>query len=228
MMKKAVIFLGPPGAGKGTLSAICEKEFNWKHLSTGNVCREHIVNKTDLGQEIAALIAQGKLVPDQIIMQMIEMWIVTHQYNLDGIIFDGTPRTAEQSAFIDKMLAVQFKNFKTFIIKFEIHDEILIHRIESRVVCGNKDCQRVYSLQNGSSLQPKQFMKCDVCNYDLVHRPDDSRETLKKRLDIYYQHEKDMLQYYKEKNTPILVINAQEEVDTIFQRIQHISNSVSL
>jgi adenylate kinase len=81
MSKKAVIFLGPPGAGKGTLSAVCEKEFNWKHLSTGNVCREHISNKTDLGQEIASLISQGKLVPDQIIMQMIQMWIVTHQYN---------------------------------------------------------------------------------------------------------------------------------------------------
>ena len=115
MTKKAVIFLGPPGAGKGTISAVCQKEFNWKHLSTGNVCREHILNQTDLGREIASIIAQGKLVPDYIIMQMIEMWIVTHQYSLDGIIFDGTPRTVEQSAFIDKMLDVQFKDFKTLI-----------------------------------------------------------------------------------------------------------------
>ena len=224
MSKKAVIFLGPPGAGKGTISAICEKEFNWKHLSTGNVCREHILNKTDLGQEIAALIAQGKLVPDQTIMQMIEMWIVTHQYNLDGIIFDGTPRTVEQSVFIDKMLDVQFKNFKTLIIKFEVDEEVLMNRIESRVVCGNKDCQRVYSTQSGNSLQSKQLMKCDVCNHDLVHRPDDSRETLKKRLDVYYQHEKDMLQYYKDNGRAILVVNAQDPVDQVFKNIKHISN----
>jgi adenylate kinase len=224
MRKKAVIFLGPPGAGKGTISAVCQKEFNWKHLSTGNVCREHIVNKTDLGQEIAALISQGKLVPDQIIMNMIEMWIVTHQYNVNGIIFDGTPRTVEQSAFIDKMLEVQFKNFETLIIKFEVDEDVLMNRIESRVVCGNKDCQRVYSTQEGNQLQPKQFMKCDVCDQDLIHRPDDSRETLKKRLDVYYQHEKDMLQYYKDKGSAILVINAQEPVERVFEHIKHISN----
>lgn len=224
MSKKAVIFLGPPGAGKGTISAVCQKEFNWKHLSTGNVCREHIVNKTDLGQEIAALISQGKLVPDQIIMNMIEMWIVTHQYNIDGIIFDGTPRTLEQSAFIDKMLDVQFSNFKTLVVKFEVDENVLMNRIESRVVCGNKDCQRVYSTQQNNSLQPKQFMKCDVCDHDLIHRPDDSRETLKKRLDVYYQHEKDMLQYYKDKGTTILVINAQEPVEQVFEYIKQISN----
>lgn len=224
MSKKAVILLGPPGAGKGTISAVCQREFNWKHLSTGNVCREHISNETDLGQEISSLIAQGKLVPDQTIMQMIEMWIVTHQTNLDGVIFDGTPRTVEQSAFVDKMLEVQFKNFETLIIKFEVDDEVLMQRIESRVVCGNKECQRVYSTQEGSSLQPKQLMKCDVCNYDLVHRPDDSRETLKKRLDVYYQHEKDMLQYYKDKGTKILVVNAQEPVDQVFKNIKHVSN----
>lgn len=225
MIKKAVIFLGPPGAGKGTLSAVCEKEFNWKHLSTGNVCREHILNKTDLGQEIASLISQGKLVPDQIIMQMIEMWIVTHQYNLDGIIFDGTPRTVEQSVFVDKMLEVQFRNFETLIIKFEVDEDVLMNRIESRVVCGNKDCQRVYSTQSGNSLQSKQLMKCDVCNHDLVHRPDDSRETLKKRLDVYYQHEKDMLQYYKDKNIQILAVNAEEPIDRVFDNISKLSNN---
>ncbi len=224
MIKKAVIFLGPPGAGKGTLSAVCEKEFNWKHLSTGNVCREHISNKTDLGQEIATLIAQGKLVPDQIIMQMIEMWIVTHECNLDGIIFDGTPRTVEQSVFVDKMLEMQFRNFETLIIKFEVDEDVLMNRIESRVVCGNKDCQRVYSTQAGNVLQPKQFMKCDVCDHNLIHRPDDSRETLKKRLDVYYQHEKDMLQYYKDRKATILVINAQEVVEKVFEHIKQIAN----
>jgi len=224
MSKKAVIFLGPPGAGKGTLSAFCEKEFNWKHLSTGNLCRENIVNNTDLGQEIAALIAQGKLVPDQIIIQMIAMWITNNQYNLDGIIFDGTPRTVDQSVFIDKMLDVEFKNFETLVIKFEVSDDVLIHRIESRVVCGNKTCQRVYSLQNDSPLNPKQSMKCDVCMNDLIHRPDDSRETLKKRLFVYYQHEKDMVQYYKDKGTTILVVNAQEPIDQVFETIRQISN----
>lgn len=224
MSKKAVIFLGPPGAGKGSVSALCEKKFNWKHLSTGNVCREHISNKTGLGQEIAELIKQGKLVPDQIIMQMIEMWIVTHQYSLDGIIFDGTPRTVEQSAFIDKMLYVQFKNFETLVVRFEVDEDVLMNRIESRVVCGNKDCQRVYSSQAGNPLQPKQSMKCDVCSYMLVHRPDDSVETLKKRLAVYYQHEKDMLQYYKEKGTKILVVNAQESIDHVFENIKQISN----
>jgi len=224
MSKKAVIFLGPPGAGKGSVSVLCQEKFNWKHLSTGNVCREHISNKTDLGQEIASIIAQGKLVPDQIIMQMIEMWIITHQYSLDGIIFDGTPRTVEQSAFIDKMLNVQFKEFETLVIKFEVDDDVLIHRIESRVVCGNKDCQRVYSLQAGNPLQSKQLMICDVCDHNLVHRPDDSVETLKKRLAVYYQHEKDMVQYYKDKGTTILVVDAQEPIEVVFENIKQISN----
>lgn len=225
MKKKAVIFLGPPGAGKGSVSVLCQEKFNWKHLSTGNVCREHILNKTDLGHEIASIIAQGKLVPDQIIMQMIEMWIVTHQYSLDGIIFDGTPRTVEQSAFIDKMLNVQFKNFETLVIKFEVNENVLMNRIESRVVCGNKDCQRVYSTQAGNPLRSKQSMKCDVCSHDLVHRLDDSVETLKKRLAVYYQHEKDMVQYYKDKGTAILVVDAQEPIEVVFENIKQISNS---
>lgn len=225
MRKKAVIFLGPPGAGKGTISALCEKEFNWKHLSTGNVCREHIQNNTDLGQEISLLIQNGQLVPDQIIMNMIEMWIVTHQYNLDGIIFDGTPRTAEQSAFVDKMLEIQFPEFKTLVLKFQVDENILINRILSRIVCGNKSCQLVYSVDRDSKFQPKQAMICDKCQSELIHRSDDSQETLKKRLNVYYQHEKDMLQYYKDKGTQILVINAEMPVDQVFTHINQIVNS---
>jgi len=225
MRKKAVIFLGPPGAGKGTISALCEKEFNWKHLSTGNVCREHIQNKTDLGQEIALLIQSGNLVPDQTIMQMIEMWIVTHQYNLDGIIFDGTPRTVEQSAFVDKMLQVQFHDFETLVINFQVNPEILMDRILSRIVCSNKSCQQVYSTDVNSGLQPKNMMKCDTCDNLLMHRSDDSRETLKNRLDVYYQHEKDMLQYYKDKNIQILAVNAEEPIDRVFDNISKLSNN---
>ncbi|MGZ6250921.1 MAG: adenylate kinase family protein [Candidatus Chromulinivorax sp.] len=222
--KQAVIFLGPPGAGKGTVSALCEQWFNWKQFSTGNVCREHIANQTDLGKIISELIAQGKLVSDQIIIQMVEMWIVTHQYNLNGIIFDGVPRTLEQAAFVDKMLKVQFKEFKTFVVKFEVDENVLIDRIESRVVCSNKECQRVYSLQIASSLYPKQSMKCDICDFELIHRADDSRETLKKRLEVYYQHEKDMLQYYQDNNIPIIVINAQEPIEKVFEYIKHVIN----
>ena len=225
MRKKAVIFLGPPGAGKGTISALCEKEFNWKHLSTGNVCREHIQNKTDLGQEIALLIQSGNLVPDPIIMQMIEMWIVTHQYNLDGIIFDGTPRTLEQSVFVDKMLEVQFQGFETLVINFQVNADILIDRILSRIVCSNKSCQQVYSTDVKSGLQSKEIMKCDKCNSLLMHRTDDSRDTLKNRLDVYYQHEKDMLQYYKDKGTQILSVNAEESIDQVFKTISNISNN---
>lgn len=225
MRKKAVIFLGPPGAGKGTVSALCEKEFNWKHLSTGNVCREHIQNKTDLGQEIALLIQSGNLVPDQIIMQMIEMWIVTHQSNLNGIIFDGTPRTVEQSVFVDKMLQVQFHDFETFVINFQVNPDILMDRILSRIVCSNKSCQQVYSTDAKSGLQPKEVMKCDKCDSLLSHRTDDSRETLKNRLDVYYQHEKDMLQYYKNKGVQILAINAEESIDQVFNNISKLSNS---
>lgn len=225
MRKKAVIFLGPPGAGKGTISALCEKEFNWKHLSTGNVCREHIQNKTDLGQEIALLIQSGKLVPDQIIMQMIEMWIVTHQYNLNGIIFDGTPRTVEQSSFVDKMLQVQFHDFETLVINFQVNSDILIDRILSRVVCSNKNCQQVYSTDSKSGLQSKEIMKCDICYSSLIYRTDDSRQTLKNRLDVYYQHEKDMLQYYKNRDVKILTINAEEPIDRVFSNISKISNN---
>jgi adenylate kinase len=228
MNKKAVIFLGPPGAGKGTISALCEKEFNWKHLSTGNVCRENIVNKTQIGQEIATIIAAGKLVPNDIIMQMITLWIAKHQDNLDGIIFDGTPRTLEQAIFVHAMLEEKYNHFETLVIKFNVNEDVLMNRIESRVVCGNKNCQRVYSMNPDSELRPKQSMQCDVCNYELIHRPDDSKATLKKRLDVYYQHEKDMLDYYKDKNVMILSVNGEDPIDQVFQHIQSIANCSSL
>jgi len=225
MSKKAVILLGPPGAGKGTISALCEQEFNWKHLSTGNVCREHIQNKTDLGQEIALMIKNGQLVPDQIIINMIEMWIDHHQDELNGIIFDGTPRTAQQSVFVDKMLEVQFPDFETMVIQFKVDQDILINRILSRVVCGDKSCQLVYSTDSKSEFQPKKEMICDKCHSKLISRSDDSQETLKKRLNVYYQHEKDMLQYYRDKDTQILVINAEMPVDQVFTHINKVVNN---
>ena len=223
--KKAVLFLGPPGAGKGTLSALCEKEFNWKHLATGNVCREEIRLQTEIGKEIDLLVKDGKLVSDQIIMKMIEQWILNNQDDVHGIIFDGTPRTLQQVNFVHQMLQKKFPDFEMVVIHFNIDEQAVLDRILSRIVCSSKSCQAIYSDSKTSKLKPKNDMICDKCGSDLIHRSDDSQDTFKKRLVVYYQHAKDMLHYYKEHNISIVDIDAKLPVNQLFEKIKKIAYS---
>lgn len=222
--KKILILLGPPGAGKGTLSALCAKKFGWKHVATGNLCRQEMQDKTELGLQMEALILAGKLVPDEIIVQMVENWLQERQDLVEGVIFDGIPRTVHQAKFIAKMLHEKFLEFEPLIIQLQVQKDALLYRILSRLICSNKECQTVYSLHAFVDKQQDEY-RCEICGSVLQQRSDDTKEALEKRLDDYYQYEKDVLHYYKEHNVQVYQIDANQPVDKVFENLEKITTS---
>ena len=201
-MKKNKIFLffGPPGSGKGTLSEMCVDQFGWLQLSTGNLCRQHIANGTVVGKKIQQIIASGQLVSDEIIVNMVVDWIKSQSTKPEGIVFDGYPRTLAQAQMLYDFWQKQLFEFDLVLVKLNIDRQLLFDRVTHRIVCSNKNCGRV----------------CDVCGSALEHRPDDTQDSLKLRLKIYYQHEQEILDFYVGKGLKIHELNADQGARNLF------------
>jgi len=214
---KIFIFLGPPGSGKGTLSAMCMEQFGWLLLSTGNLCRDHIARNTDLGKEIKKFSDQGLLVPDEIIAQMVADWLLSHKNLPEGIIFDGYPRTLEQAEALYNLLQTKLQNFCVVLVKVNADDQLLENRILGRVVCPKKDCGRTYSTTGALELRPKKTMVCDSCESMLICRTDDTKESLQLRLKIYYQHEQSIIDFYVGKGFDICMLNGAQSKQEVFK-----------
>lgn len=223
MKNKIFLFLGPPGSGKGTLSEMCIQQFGWQHLSTGNLCRDHIERKTQIGQQIQEIIASGGLVPDEIIADMVVDWIMQQKIKPEGIIFDGYPRTKNQAELLYKLVQEKLQGFELVLIKLNVDAQILIERITNRVICSNKECGRVYSLSVNTITRPKKDMICDVCASSLIHRADDTQESLKKRLQIYYQHEQEIIDCYVDKGLNLSIIQGAQAIQKVFEEFKKIA-----
>lgn len=220
MNKQAMIFIGPAGAGKGTIAAMCAQVFGWQQLSTGNLCRQHIQQQTELGKQLETLVNSGNLVPDALIMDMVAQWMSAECKEVSAVIFDGIPRTREQLEALHSMLTAQTPVWQEVVILFSIDQILLEERILYRIVCSNKACQAVYSVKPGSLKNPMIDEICDVCGAQLLKRSDDTIEILKTRLNGYYQLEKDMVYSYQEKGVKIITLDAQQSVDEVFRSLQ--------
>lgn len=208
--------MGPPGSGKGTLSSLCVKHFGWHQLSTGNLCRDHVQNNTEIGEKIKAAMNEGRLVSDEVIAAMVKEWLLSQEELPKGIIFDGYPRTKKQAELLYVLLSSSLSDFDLILVKLDVDAELVIDRILSRVSCSNKKCQQVYSLLKNSKVYPKRFMKCDSCGSGLQHRSDDTKDTLKNRIHLYYQHEQDIIDYYVRQGMSIGMINGAQAVQDVF------------
>lgn len=237
--KRIYIFLGPPGAGKGSLSQLCTKRLGWKQLSTGNLCREHIAQQTEIGKHIDFAIKSGKLIADSLIIDMVQDWInkelaaeavhdeETAQQHAQAsellirartVILDGFPRTLAQAralhALIEKMEGIALH-----LVHLKLSDEEIKYRLQARSVCQNEKCQRVYSLHKHSHLEPVKYMTCNECEAPLVRRSDDEENAIMERLRVYHGHEQEMLNFYEEvgHKVHLLEVNAPlEEVYSLF------------
>ena len=208
--------MGPPGSGKGTLSSLCVQHFGWHQLSTGNLCREHVQNDTDIGKKIKAAMKSGDLVSDEVIADMVKEWLVSQATLPQGIIFDGYPRTKKQAELLYAFLQNSLSQYDLVLVKLHVDADLVVERILSRVSCSNKDCQKVYSLLKGSKVYPKSFMECDTCGSKLIHRSDDTEDTLKNRIHVYYQNEQDIIDFYVQKGMSIGMINGAQTVQGVF------------
>ena len=214
--KEAYIFIGPPGSGKGSLSKLCTEQFGWTQLSTGNLCRKHIMEETEIGKQIDFTIKSGKLIPDDLITELVDEWLGQMVQEDKTVILDGFPRNASQVENLFRILREKYASLKIKVVRFLISDETAARRICSRYVCVNKQCQAVYSGNAQSGLTSKEDMKCDACGAALGRRDDDSVETVMNRLKVYRDFEEDMLNSLVKAQGGMIDVQVERPLQEIF------------
>jgi adenylate kinase len=197
-MKRHVILLGPPGSGKGTVAHQLEHEFHLEHISTGDWFRREIAQDTELGRSVNAYLARGELVPDEVVLTLIDHFM-TEDLIAQGYIFDGFPRTTRQAEALDERCELKHAPIDA-VLYLSCPDDVIIERITGRRVC--PQCRRVYHLKNFPPLIPH---TCDECTSRLVHRADDTEKVIRKRLQQYREATAPLVDYYSASHRLITV-----------------------
>ncbi|OGI20481.1 MAG: adenylate kinase [Candidatus Melainabacteria bacterium RIFCSPHIGHO2_02_FULL_34_12] len=210
-----IIFFGAPGAGKGTQAKKISSKLNIPHIDTGSLIREAIQNTTELGERAKFFVESGKLVPDQLVIDLIrEKLIVLKDRNYKGFILDGFPRTIPQANALEHLL-LELNIKLTCVINVQAPEEILIKRLSSRRICSNKSCGAIYNLI--SSL-PKEENKCDVCSSKLYQRKDDTKEAALERLNEYRNKTAPLENFYRDLNL-LKDVNGTKDPDDVYNEI---------
>jgi adenylate kinase len=210
-LSKTVIFLGPPGAGKGTQSQLLKERDNFIQISTGDILREAVKNQTSLGLQAKKFMDEGKLVPDDLILNIISEKL--EELKDKNIIFDGFPRTVAQAEGLKDMLSKIGRKIDAVIL-FDIPDEEVVKRLSGRRVCPN--CGAVYHLIYNP---PKNDNVCDKCGTPLIQREDDREEVIRKRLEVYHQQTAPLIDYYKDI---LIKINSTLSPEDIYKHIKSV------
>jgi len=193
-----IIILGAPGAGKGTQAEILSRETNLPRIASGDLFRQALEKKSELGLLAKSYMEEGRLVPDEIAIRMV-LERISLPDCISGCLFDGFPRTLEQAEVLDKALAEQGKSIAKAIY-IQVTKEEFLKRLSGRWLCRN--CQTPYHLV--TSL-PKVQGKCDKCGGELYQRPDDNEETVRERLEVFFAQTAPILDYYRKQNKLIEV-----------------------
>ena len=188
-----IILLGAPGAGKGSVGKPLSEYLKIPTISTGDVFRENIRNNTELGKMAKDYIEHGKLVPDEVTVALVEDRIENDDC-IDGYILDGFPRTVNQADRFGEILRGKGSSID-LVINIELDDDIIVKRLSNRRVCS--DCGEPY---NCVTKKPSTEGICDVCKGKIIQRADDEEDTVKRRLDTYYEQTLPLVEYYKEHN----------------------------
>lgn len=205
-----LIFLGAPGSGKGTQAKMLQKHLGVNTISTGEALRKEVLNQSEIGKLAKSYMDSGKLVPDEVVVGIIKNTIISPQF-AKGFILDGFPRNISQAEELDKMMESLAKKID-IVFNFQVEDEILIKRISGRFSC--KSCGSVY---NHYFRPTKKEGFCDDCNgSEFESRTDDNFETVKDRLQVYYQSSFPLIEFYKKKKL-LIEINALKMAPLIFE-----------
>ena len=217
---RVFILLGPPGAGKGTQAKNLSKYFHLTHISTGDLLREQIHKKTELGKAADVYMQSGQLVPDKMILHML-FERISAQDCKKGYILDGFPRTLAQA----EKLQVYFTQNKIepFVFNLDLSDQEIIRRLRDRLICVK--CHTPYHLFNSP---PKKAGICDICHANLIYRSDDQPELVSKRLQIYHEQTAPLIMYYKELKLLHTIDCNYTEQETFNQILLYLNVSFSL
>ena len=203
------IFLGPPGAGKGSLAVKVAEDYKIPHISTGDIFRANIKAQTPLGVKVKAIIDSGALVSDELTFELVKDRIAQDDCK-NGYILDGFPRTIPQAEMLESLVS----DIK--VVNFEIQDEIVIRRLSTRRTC--KACGANF---NVLTLPPKVEDVCDKCNGELYQRDDDKQESIMNRMDVYREQTEPLINFYKEKGK-ITDLDASIETDILLGKFKEI------
>lgn len=190
-MAKYIVLLGPPGAGKGTQAAVVAKRLKLAHISSGNLFRENVDNRTELGLKAQRFIDSGQLVPDDLTIAMVKERIGRPDCT-DGVILDGFPRTVDQAAALDNLLK-QSQEKIAKVIFINVPEQVLVERLSGRWLCESE--KHVYHLKFNP---PKVAGICDVDGSPLHQRHDDERKTVERRIREYQQKTAPLIEYYRQ------------------------------
>ncbi|MBZ5660683.1 MAG: adenylate kinase [Acidobacteriia bacterium] len=184
-----VILLGPPGAGKGTQAQRIAGQFGLQHLSTGDMLRDNIRRNTELANKAKPIIERGELVPDQIILGMVQDCIAQSNCG-NGFILDGFPRTLPQARGLEGIIRY-YKSRSTTVVNIAVQPEFLIRRLTNRRIC--KMHGHIYSLVDRPPIHEG---ICDVDGSELIQRPDDNEAVIRERIHTYECHTRPLIDYY--------------------------------
>ncbi len=192
-----IVFLGPPGSGKGTYASRIAPHLGIPHISTGDLLRDAVAKKTPVGNNAESYMKKGQLVPDGIIMQIIKERLSRPDAK-PGFIFDGFPRTIEQADSLEKIRKTEI------VINLRIPDYVIIQKILARRTC--EKCGNIYNIAdikfgkvNMPPVSPKKPGICDKCRGKLVSRSDETEKIIKDRLDVYRKQTQPLIDYYTKK-----------------------------
>ncbi|NIO20406.1 MAG: adenylate kinase [Candidatus Aenigmarchaeota archaeon] len=204
-----VIFLGPPGIGKGTHAEIVAKTYGIPRISTGEIMREEIKNGTDLGNEAKTYMDVGELVPDELVIDIFKKRIGQDDCK-KGFILDGFPRTVTQAEELESVTNIDL------VVNMVAPNEVIMERITGRLTC--RKCGAIYHIKN---IPPRKEGVCDLCGGELYQRKDQTKEAVEKRLELYEKRTKPLIEYYENKE--ILVnVDVEGEKKDVAKRIDKV------
>lgn len=208
-----ILFLGPPGAGKGTQCKRLIEKFNTPHLSSGDLLREKVAAGTVAGIRAKEYMDKGQLVPDDVLIAMFEDKLSSPEC-ANGFILDGFPRNVAQAEALDALLK-RIKKDLDVVINLEVDEAKLKDRITGRRICSNKSCNTPYHV---SFSPPKADNKCDKCGSALYQRDDDKEELVAARLKTYREQTEPLIDYYSKRGV-LRTVNGDGDQEDIFQEL---------
>ena len=209
-----IVFMGPPGAGKGTQAEKIIENYQIPHISTGDMFRKAIKDQTELGMEAKRYMDQGALVPDHVTIGIVKDRLSESDCK-SGFLLDGFPRTVDQAKALDEILT-SLDSKIDYVINIDVDLDILKERLTGRRIC--RSCGATYHMVFNP---PAVAGTCDKCGGELYQRKDDNEETVGNRLDVYVSQTKPLLDYYSLAGS-LVNINGQQSIDLVFAEIQDV------
>lgn len=206
-----VVFLGPPGVGKGTQADFIAKQFRISKLSTGDLLRDSVQRETPLGLKAKGFMDRGELVPDEVVIGLVAERLSSEECQ-EGFVLDGFPRTVPQADQLDVHLKSRGEQVDR-VVYFALPEEEIVRRISGRRSCPS--CKAVYHVR---AIPPKKDGICDVCGTELIQRNDDKPETIESRLAVFHEQTAPLIDYYKARNL-LSELESTGSVDQVQERL---------